>query len=400
MIRFRGSKLKILYYMPSYHSSFFEREALRARGHIVDIFVPEGYPSQLLWSEIDILREPRIFRMLGNSLLSMTSSYRDRFLAAVMQRFLFYGKPIWLWSLFIRYTTVYVFGRAEFLQYPKRVSWLLPLAKKLGVRFFLLPAGCRDEALQTYWSSFDDGNVCANCGIRNDCDDKINERNLAIVRQLFTSVAGNGSHTPKQLPVVHIRSRSIDLNLWKPHLEIPEKFRIERMSKFVVLHSFVPNGRYLLSAKVSRNIKGSQYISRAIHDLILEGFSVELIGPSKIPSNEMRFVQAQADLVVDQLIYGWWGSSTLEAMALGKPVICYLRDSFVQNFEECFPEYRSELPVINANPHNVTDVIRNLLMNPDQLIDYGHRSRTFAESFLDPDRNAVELESFFKRDSH
>src|SRR6058998_2007963 len=33
-----------------------------------------------------------------------------------------------------------------------------------------------------------------------------------------------------------------------------------------------------------------------------------------------------ADLLVDQLLTGWYGAVAVEMMALGKPVVCYLRE--------------------------------------------------------------------------
>ena len=37
----------------------------------------------------------------------------------------------------------------------------------------------------------------------------------------------------------------------------------------------------------------------------------------------MRYYQVQADIIVEQLIYGWWGSTAIEGM-LGKPVTVIL----------------------------------------------------------------------------
>ena len=35
---------------------------------------------------------------------------------------------------------------------------------------------------------------------------------------------------------------------------------------------------------------------------------------------------AAADLVVDQLVLGWYGAVAVEAMALGRPVLAYIRE--------------------------------------------------------------------------
>ena len=49
-------------------------------------------------------------------------------------------------------------------------------------------------------------------------------------------------------------------------------------------------------------------------------------------SNEevIKLIQ-RADLVIDQLVIGWYAMFAIEAMSLGKPVICNLRSDFFSN---------------------------------------------------------------------
>ena len=66
----------------------------------------------------------------------------------------------------------------------------------------------------------------------------------------------------------------------------------------------------------------------------------------------MKYYQVQADIVVEQLIYGWWGSTGVETMSLGKPVICYLRESQMKEFNNNYPEIKS-IPIVKANVFNI-----------------------------------------------
>jgi hypothetical protein len=70
----------------------------------------------------------------------------------------------------------------------------------------------------------------------------------------------------------------------------------------------------------------------AVERLQSEALPVQLVSVTDIPSNQMRYYQAQVDIIVEQLIYGWWGSSGVETMALGKPVVCYLRPKWKEFF--------------------------------------------------------------------
>ena len=99
--------------------------------------------------------------------------------------------------------------------------------------------------------------------------------------------------------------KSIDLDLWSPNLEIPEEYLLPKTKNLRILHSAFldKSGR----SWKGRNIKGSPYIIEAIKRLKEEGHSVEYFFINNKKSNEMRFYQAQADIVVEQLIYGWWG---------------------------------------------------------------------------------------------
>jgi glycosyltransferase involved in cell wall biosynthesis len=105
----------------------------------------------------------------------------------------------------------------------------------------------------------------------------------------------------------------------------------------------------------------------------------------------MRFYQAQADIVVEQLRYGWWGSTGVETMALGKPIVCYLRPSWKEFFFQNFPEYE-KLPVIEATVDTIYDSLKLLVENEDFRIRMGEESRSFAEKHFNPRVNALSLE--------
>ena len=100
----------------------------------------------------------------------------------------------------------------------------------------------------------------------------------------------------------------------------------------------------------------------------------------------MKYIQIQADIVVDQLIYGWWGSTAVESMALGKPVICFLRPSWKKFFLNQFTEI-SQLPIVEANASNIYDVLKNLVTDACFREQKGKDSRKFAEENFDPQKN-------------
>ena len=184
----------------------------------------------------------------------------------------------------------------------------------------------------------------------------------------------------------HMKYRCIDLKLWKPSLDIPAEHLLPPTQNLRILHSFSAEGRNFKG----RNIKGSPFILAAIERLRQEGHAVEYIHIKDKPSNQMRFYQAQVDVVVEQLIYGWWGSTGVEAMALGKPVVCYLRPEWISFFLKTFPQYR-ELPIVDANTETIYEVLKKLVVDHEYREQKGRESRQFAESFFDPSKNTRAL---------
>jgi glycosyltransferase involved in cell wall biosynthesis len=116
-------------------------------------------------------------------------------------------------------------------------------------------------------------------------------------------------------------------------------------------------------------------------------FDFQLVeGMSQI---EARRCYERADLVVDQLLAGWYGGLAVEAMALGKPVLCYLRD---EDLEWIPAGMRSELPLIGATPGSIEEVLRCwILKSREERLRKGEESRRFVERWHDPYRVASGL---------
>src|SRR3989304_6154301 len=75
----------------------------------------------------------------------------------------------------------------------------------------------------------------------------------------------------------------------------------------------------ILHAPTNSEIKGSKYLSKAIDELRDRGLKVRLINPERTSREELFDLINRSDVVVDQLLLGWYGGFAVEAMALGKP---------------------------------------------------------------------------------
>lgn len=378
----------ILFVQPDYHCSFFYRDELRKLGWKVDIYLPRGYPNGLLYSTENLLK-PWQFGKGNNILLKV--------LNRLILFFWWLGK-FWQYKYHIYYSSPQAVNLFEQKIGVHRIfgnDFLLELflAKLLKIKLIYLPAGCHEEETKENFSKLDEGNVCNNCGIWNRCNDSINSKKFSIINRYFDMVIGIGSMDSTNLPMTHFKYKCIDLNLWSPNLKIPLENILPPTDKIRILHS-----SYLSKSSRDwngRNIKGSPFVLAAIERLKNEGYPVEYYFINDKPSNQMRFYQLQSDIVVEQLIYGWWGSTFVEASALGKPVVCYLRPSWKKFFFKTFPEY-SSLPVVEADTSSIYDALKKLVIDTEYRRQKGEESRNFAELHFNPEKNAAKLIKLLK----
>ncbi|WP_139273116.1 glycosyltransferase [Pseudomonas migulae] len=136
----------------------------------------------------------------------------------------------------------------------------------------------------------------------------------------------------------------------------------------------------LLHAPNHREIKGTRHIIRAVEELRAEGIDVELVMVERVPNEEVRRLILEADVIVDQLVIGWYAMFAIEAMASGKPVICHLR----RDLEELYVaagllDGFDEIPIIRADAFSLKEVIRTLHTDRDILVSAAERGRGYIE---------------------
>ena len=137
----------------------------------------------------------------------------------------------------------------------------------------------------------------------------------------------------------------------------------------------------ILHAPNHRNLKGSDAIEFAVATLIKEGLDIELTLLSGVPNTIILEEIARHDLVIDQLIIGWYAQFALEAIANGVPTICYLSENYLELYEDIFASKGQEIPFISANQGNLIDVLRFYYFNRDSLSDLSEKGRSFASAF-------------------
>jgi glycosyltransferase involved in cell wall biosynthesis len=92
---------------------------------------------------------------------------------------------------------------------------------------------------------------------------------------------------------------------------------------------------------------------------------------------------AAADVLVDQLILGWYGAVAVEAMAVGRPVMAYIREDEPED-----NPFGDRLPVVRTSVGTLKEDLRALAADRDRRGDLARRGRAFVEQEHDPRRIA------------
>ena len=129
----------------------------------------------------------------------------------------------------------------------------------------------------------------------------------------------------------------------------------------------------ILHAPNHREIKGTQFVVEAVEKLKAEGHDVELVLVEKLSNLEILELILSVDLVIDQLIVGWYAMFAIESMLAGKPVICFLRDDLLNLYRSKGLIAVDEPPLINIAPLNLKEELSELILNQDKLSDYSKR---------------------------
>lgn len=125
----------------------------------------------------------------------------------------------------------------------------------------------------------------------------------------------------------------------------------------------------------------------AARELINElGIADRIAWLPEMPLAEFYEEMTKADLICDQFGTSFPGMVTTDAYALGRPVTANLRNEiFGQRFSEHMPGFDAK------TPEEIADHLMMMEKDKDILTEMGHKSRTYAETYLSPESMARQL---------
>jgi hypothetical protein len=138
--------------------------------------------------------------------------------------------------------------------------------------------------------------------------------------------------------------------------------------------------------------KGSKYVEHAINILKNEFSNLKFIKVINKTREENIEIVKHCDIFLDQFVVGGYGMASTEAMALGKPVMCFLLDEL---FSYGLPK---ECPIINTNPDQIYNNLKKLVMDQNYRKEMGERSRAYVEKYHDADKVCDQLIEIYKKE--
>jgi glycosyltransferase involved in cell wall biosynthesis len=307
-----------------------------------------------------------------------------------------------------RFRMVHFYGMGHMSFFPWRMDargeWttvpydFLSLRLK-GVKIGYSASGCLDGAAQASVFRWSRG-ACDKCVWRERSDVCSDERNLAWGRKVhlfcdLVATEGLPALDYQQGPrcVREPLTTALDAEVWRPDLPIPERYRLPRAPGEMIVYHGV--GNYDARTRNGRNLKGSSAVLEAIERLRREGVPVRLEFVTHVPNRDVRFIQAQADVIVDQLNFGRYGATAREGMMLGKPTICCLNRD--EDRDGAALASVAECPLVNATEDTVYDVLKDLLGDEAKRRAIGARSRRYALKWHSADACAERFERVYDR---
>jgi len=278
------------------------------------------------------------------------------------------------------------------------IRWL----KRLGKRIVYSHTGCLDGVSQTSFARWDEESVCNDCPwqhVPSICSDEGNLRWGKLRNSLCDyqiSMGGNRVDYNDD-PRVHEMQQfyCLDPEVWSPDLQIPAEFRLPDANGTVRIYHSVGNYDLRTDAVTKVNMKSTHIYVPLIRRLKEDGLPVDLVFVKDRPNKEVRYYQAQSDIVCDMLTFGFFGANVREALMLGKPVVCYLRPEWLENIRREQPDFVAELPVVSATPANVEAILTDLVRNPDKRKELGRRGREFALKWYSAKNSAAVFDRIY-----
>lgn len=135
--------------------------------------------------------------------------------------------------------------------------------------------------------------------------------------------------------------------------------------------------------------KGTQFVLKAIEKLKEKNISFEFKLLKDLPNEEYQRLMTEADIYIDQLIWGAYGVAAQQALQMGKVTVAYISS-------ERLKLYGDKLPVQNATICNLAAVLEKLIADSGLRKQISMESVSYYQNVHQPDNVAKKMLAAYK----
>lgn len=278
------------------------------------------------------------------------------------------GYAIFLWSCVVA-KRVHTFADGGLL--PGRQRWMfssfeLLVYRLLKIKHFVWVYGA-DIRTREKTQQMGAPNCCTDCTqvkLACICDESLARRNMQKLQAGAVAIFSMGDM------IEYTEGSNNTLFYWPLNLDADNGARYQPTLPAAQGHQPLR----VVHAPNHRMFKGTHHIETAVANLQAAGVAIELVLVEKVPNARALDIYRTADIVFDQCMIGFHGYFALEAMALGKPVMCFVRNpkAYLLAPQEC--------PIINITLASLEQQLRFYAEEGrGQLRDIGLRGRHYIE---------------------
>ncbi len=153
---------------------------------------------------------------------------------------------------------------------------------------------------------------------------------------------------------------------------------------------------HIVHAPTDRQAKGTDYVIKALESIKKKyGKDVLVSLIENVSHDEALQWYRTADLIVDQLLIGWYGGIAVEALSMGKPVICRIERKDL-HFLPRQMAHGVQKAFIEAEPETIETVISNCIENRTLLKDKAEAGYDYVRRWHNPQHVAAITRAYYE----
>ncbi len=147
----------------------------------------------------------------------------------------------------------------------------------------------------------------------------------------------------------------------------------------------------ILHAPTVAKTKGTDLVEKVFATLRRKFPQHEFKILAPMPHEELLKTMGQADIIIDQLLVGWYGGQAVEALALGKTVLSYIHPPYLE-----LVEFGGEIPIINTNSWSLENDLETIINSPQTRRALAEKGPKFARKYHDSAKIADEYLAIYE----